>query len=369
MSEITPPLQTPLHDWHVARGARMVPFAGYAMPVQYPPGIIAEHRFTRAAAGLFDVSHMGQIELSGDGADAALEALVPGDVAGLADGRQRYTLLTTEGGGIIDDLMVTRRGDRLLLVVNAGRRDVYIDHLRKHLPASVTMTPRPDLALLALQGPEAATVLQRLGAPVQTLPFMAAAAVEVAGIPAWLSRSGYTGEDGFELSVAADQAVALADALCGQPEVQPIGLGARDSLRLEAGLCLYGHDIDETTTPIEAGLAWTIGKRRRAEGGFPGADTILRQIAEGPPRKRVGLTFEGRQPAREGAPLQTTDGTPLGRVTSGGFAPSLDVPVAMGYVIRSAAETGTELQAIVRDKPIAARVAPLPFHPHRYHRP
>jgi aminomethyltransferase len=276
---------TPLYDLHVALGARMVPFAGYAMPVQYHSGIIAEHLHTRAKAGLFDVSHMGQIRLHGDAAPDALEALVPGDLAALRPGQMRYTLLLNDAGGILDDLMVTRTDDGLLLVVNAARKDADLAHLQEYLAGRVAIEPRFDRALLALQGPTAAAVLSRLTtAGVERMPFMTGAELSVAGIRCFVTRSGYTGEDGFELSVAADEAVRLAELLLAEPEVAPSGLGARDTLRLEAGLCLYGHDIDETTTPVEAGLAWTLGKRRRAEGNFPGAAIILKQLAAGPAR-------------------------------------------------------------------------------------
>ncbi|HYU14152.1 MAG TPA: glycine cleavage system aminomethyltransferase GcvT, partial [Stellaceae bacterium] len=295
----TAPLKhTPLYELHRARGARMVAFAGYEMPVQYPTGIISEHLHTRAQAGLFDVSHMGQIRLDGAAAARALEVLVPGDLQALAPGRMRYTLLLNEAGGILDDLMATRvpngAGDGLMLVVNAARKDADFAHLAAHLNSAATIEPRFDRALLALQGPAAAIVLARHVAGVERMPFMSAAEVRLAGVPAFVTRSGYTGEDGFEISLAAGDAVAVAERLLAEPEVAPIGLGARDTLRLEAGLCLYGHDIDETTTPIEAGLAWTIGKRRRAEGGFAGAAAILRQLAEGPHRRRVGIRPDGR---------------------------------------------------------------------------
>src|SRR5438034_5188307 len=281
----------------------MVAFAGYEMPVQYPTGIIAEHLHTRAQAGLFDVSHMGQIRLHGIGAAGALEALVPGDLQALAPQRMRYTLLLNEAGGVLDDLMATRIGDGLMLVVNASRKEADFAHLAAHLNSAVTIEPRCDSALLALQGPAAAIVLARHAAGIGDMPFMSAAEVSLAGVPAFVTRSGYTGEDGFEISLAAGDAVAVAERLLAEPEVAPIGLGARDTLRLEAGLCLYGHDIDETTTPVEAGLAWTIGKRRRAEGGFPGAAMILRQLAEGTARRRVGIRPDGRAPAREGTAI------------------------------------------------------------------
>jgi glycine cleavage system T protein (aminomethyltransferase) len=369
-SAAAPPLRrTPLYELHRARGARMVAFAGYEMPVQYAAGIIAEHLHTRAKAGLFDVSHMGQIRLAGAAAAAALEALVPGDLQGLAPGRMRYTLLLDEGGGILDDLMAIRLGDGLTLVVNAARKDFDLAHLRRHLDRAVGVEPQFERALLALQGPQAAPVLARFAAEVVRLPFLAAAEIRVAGRPCLLTRSGYTGEDGFELSLAAADAVAVAEALLAEPEVAPAGLGARDTLRLEAGLCLWGHDIDETTTPVEAGLAWTVPRRRRAEGGFPGAEIIRRQLAEGPPRRRVGIRPDGRAPAREGAQILDPAGTPLGRVTSGGFGPSVGGPIAMGYVASAHALPGSPLALVVRDVPRPAHVAPLPFVPTRYYRP
>jgi aminomethyltransferase len=361
--------RTPLHELHVARGARMVGFAGYEMPVQYPAGIIAEHLHTRAQAGLFDVSHMGQIRLHGAAAAAGLEALVPGDLQSLGLGRMRYTLLLNEAGGILDDLMVTRVADGLMLVVNAARKDADLAHLQAQLSSGAAIEPRFDRALLALQGPRAASVLARLAAGVDRIPFMSAAEVSLGGVRAYLSRSGYTGEDGFEISLAAADAPGVAERLLAEPEVLPIGLGARDTLRLEAGLCLYGHDIDETTTPIEAGLAWTIGQRRRTEGGFPGAVAILRQLADGPPRRRAGIRPDGRAPAREGTQIIGLAGNPVGRVTSGGFGPSVGAPIAMGYVDSAHAATGSALQLIVRDVPRPAHVAPLPFVPTRYYRP
>lgn len=376
-------LATPLHDRHVALGARMVPFAGYAMPVQYPSGIIAEHKWTRERAGLFDVSHMGQADLIGpDHATtaAALERLVPADVQGLAPGRQRYSQLLAEDGGILDDLMVSRpegEDGRLRLVVNAARKAADYAHLAARLPAGVRLAVVEERALLALQGPEAEAVLTRLGvappvgggglpADLALWPFMAAGRLRLAGIDADLSRSGYTGEDGFEISVAAADAGRLWDLLAADPAVRPIGLGARDSLRLEGGLCLYGHDIDTTTSPVEAGLAWSIQKRRRETGGFPGADRIRAELAHGPSRRRVGLLPEGRAPAREGTEIRSPAGDLLGHVTSGGFGPSLDRPVAMGYVPPAFAGPGTELHLIVRGKPLAARVAALPFVPARF---
>jgi aminomethyltransferase len=368
-ADTAPLRRTPLYELHRARGARMVAFAGYEMPVQYPTGIIAEHLHTRAQAGLFDVSHMGQIRLFGAAAVRALEALVPGDLQALAPSRMRYTLLLNEAGGILDDLMATRLDDGLMLVVNAARKDADFAHLAAHLDRAITIEPRFDRALLALQGPAAAAVLARHVAGVGQMPFMSAAEVSLAGARAFVTRSGYTGEDGFEISLAAEDAVAVAERLLTEPEVAPVGLGARDTLRLEAGLCLYGHDIDETTTPIEASLAWTIGKRRHEEGGFAGAATVLRQLAEGPRRRRVGILPDGRAPAREGAAIVDPAGSALGRVTSGGFGPSVGGPVAIGYVDAAHAAEGTALALVVRDVPRPARVARLPFVPTRYYRP
>ena len=371
-----PLLRTPLHALHIARGARMVPFAGYEMPVQYPAGIIAEHLHTRAQAGLFDVSHMGQMRLGDAGAVAALETLAPGDLAALAPGRMRYTLLLNDRGGIIDDLMATRRpkerGDGLFLVVNAARKHEDLAHLRARLDPAVTIEPQFERALLALQGPMAAAVLARLVPGIDRIPFMSAAEGAIRGVPCGITRSGYTGEDGYEISCAPEHAVAVAETLLAAPEVAPIGLGARDTLRLEAGLCLYGHDIDETTTPIEAGLAWTIGKRRRdsiSQGaGFPGAGRILRELTEPPARRRVGIRPDGRAPAREGSAIVDAAGDPIGTVTSGGFGPSLDAPVAMGYVAREHTAEGAALSVVVRDVARPARVSPMPFVPTRYYR-
>ncbi|HEX2152007.1 MAG TPA: glycine cleavage system aminomethyltransferase GcvT [Stellaceae bacterium] len=372
-AESAPLRRTPLYDLHRARGARIVPFAGYEMPVQYPGGIIAEHLHTRSQAGLFDVSHMGQIALRGDGAAQALEILVPGDLQSLAPGRMRYTLLLDEAGGIIDDLMATRvpgdAGNGLMLVVNASRKEADLAHLRRHLGRGVGIEPQFERALLALQGPASALVLARLAdGGIERMKFMSAAEVTVAGAPCFVTRSGYTGEDGFELSLPAEDAVAVAEALLNQKEVAPVGLGARDTLRLEAGLCLYGHDIDETTTPVEAGLAWTIGKRRREAADFPGATIVLKQLVEGPARKRVGIRPDGRAPAREGTAITDMAGNPVGRVTSGGFGPSVGAPIAMGYVEASHAAEGGALALIVRDVPRPARVARLPFVPAHYYR-
>jgi len=368
--------RTPLYDLHVALGAKMVPFAGYEMPVQYPLGILKEHLHTRAGAGLFDVSHMGQAYV--DGPDLAttaraLEALVPADIAGLRPGQQRYSQLLNDEGGIIDDLMVTRPAlakddGRLLVVVNAACKDGDIAHMRSRLPSAVTVRLADDRALLALQGPTANDVMARLSDMAGGLAFMTAANGKIGDFDCHVSRSGYTGEDGFEISLAAAQATDLAKLLLAQPNVQPIGLGARDSLRLEAGLCLYGHDIDETTSPVEAGLTWSIQKRRRAEGGFPGCQRIRDELARGPGRKRVGIKPAGRAPAREGTEMQSTEGERIGIVTSGGFGPSVNGPVAMGYVQSANAAPGTSVNLMVRGKALAASVVPLPFFPHRYAR-
>ena len=362
--------RTPLYDLHVAHGARMVPFAGYAMPVQYKAGIIAEHLHTREKAGLFDVSHMGQAVLSGPGAARGLETLVPADIVGLAEGRQRYTQLLDETGGILDDLMVTRlpgSEERLGLVINAANKEADFAHLRASLPG-LELEVLDDRALIALQGPKAAAVLSKLLPGVDAMAFMSWRDVDWNGTPLFVSRSGYTGEDGFELSVPGAQAPAFAERLLANPDVMLIGLGARDSLRLEAGLCLHGHDIDASTTPIEAGLAWSIQKRRREEGGFPGAERIQRELADGPKRRRVGLELAGKAPAREGADITAPDGRKVGRVTSGGFAPSLGRPIAMGYVESAFAAPGTELSIVVRGTPLPARVVQMPFVPHRYFR-
>lgn len=360
--------RTPLYDLHVARGAKMVPFAGYEMPVQYPTGILKEHLHTRTQAGLFDVSHMGQLRIRGVGSAAALEALVPGDLLGLTPLRVRYTLLLNEAGGIIDDLMATRLDDGFFLVVNAARKEADLTHLRDRLAGTVTVEPLEDRALVALQGPAAATVLSRSIDGIAQLGFMTAIETRLGGRNCLITRSGYTGEDGFEISLAAADASGLAAMLLSQPEVWPIGLGARDSLRLEAGLCLYGHDIDETTSPVEAALGWTIGKRRRVEGGFPGAPMLLRQLVEGASRMRVGIRPAGRAPAREDTPILDAAGARIGHVTSGGFGPSVGGPIAMGYVERSHAAEGTALSLVVRGVAHPAHVVPLPFVPTRYYR-
>ncbi len=368
----TPLEKTPLHALHVELGGKMVPFAGYEMPVHYAAGIIKEHVHTRAQAGLFDVSHMGQVWLKGDGAAAAFESLVPSDVVDLGANSQRYALLTNETGGILDDLMITNAGDRLVVVVNAACKEQDIAHMRTHLSDRCEIEVLSDRALLALQGPAAGAVMARLSEQAAALVFMSAAETKIAGVECFVTRSGYSGEDGFEISVPAEQAETVARTLLAEQEVEPVGLGARDTLRLEAGLCLYGNDIDTTTTPLEASLIWAISKVRRADGaragGFPGADVILKQLAEGVSRKRVGIQAEGRAPVREGAAITDPDGRTIGEVTSGGFGPSAGGPVAMGYVETAFAKPGTELNAVVRGKPVPVKVAKLPFVPHRYYR-
>jgi aminomethyltransferase len=364
---------TPLENWHRHHGARMVPFAGYSMPVQYDfkgelaerckGGVMAEHLHCRQQAALFDVSHMGQAMLHGSGAVAALERLVCGDIAGLRSGRQRYTLLTTESGGILDDLMVANLGDEgLFLVVNASRKATDFAHIGSVTPVEVI----EDRALLALQGPASAAVMSRIAPGAADLPFMGVARLTVADVPCLVSRSGYTGEDGFEISVAGGMAVTLAERLVKQTEVVPAGLGARDSLRLEAGLCLYGNDIDETTSPVEAGLVWAIGKRRKMEWDFLGGPKIRAQLDSGPSRLRVGIRPDGRAPAREHTEILAPDGQIAGEITSGGFGPTLNAPMAMGYVRRDLSEDGSKLTLMVRGKPLPAAIVPLPFVPHRY---
>ena len=367
-----PLLQTPLHALHLELGARMVPFAGYAMPVQYPAGIIAEHRQCREAAALFDVSHMGQVRLVGDDAAAALETLVPQDIAGLGLLKQRYAFFTNDAGGLLDDLMVTRREHDLFLVVNAGCKDADIAHLQARIGARCQVIPEPERALLALQGPKAVDALARLDAGVAALTFMTGGHFRLAGADCFVTRSGYTGEDGYEISVPAAQAVELARALLAQPEVAPAGLGARDTLRLEAGLCLYGHDIDTATTPVEAGLVWAIQKLRRPggerAGDHPGAEVIGAQLTGGAARRRVGLVGLERLPVREGAPLLDAEGRRVGQVTSGTVGPSVGQPIAMGYVETALAAVGTALFAEVRGRRVPMQVAAMPFAPHRYFR-
>jgi len=371
-----PLLETPLYARHATLGARMVPFAGYDMPVQYPAGIMAEHNWTRESAGLFDVSHMGQAFLVGPDHETtarALEALIPADIVNLPPGKQRYSQLLNEEGGILDDLMVTRSADpdedgALLLIVNAACKTEDYAHIEARLPANVRLVKAEHRGLIALQGPKAEEALAALNPEAAEMGFMTLRTLKLGGVKANVSRSGYTGEDGYEISAAADRIGEIWDALLLDARVKPIGLGARDSLRLEAGLCLYGHDIDTTTSPVEAGLNWSIQKRRREEGGFPGAARIQREFAEKPARIRVGLLPEGRAPAREGADIATADGTIVGKVTSGGFGPTLNGPCAMGYVAREHAAPGTKLDLIVRGKPLPATIAVMPFVPNRYKR-
>ena len=362
------PRRTPLYDLHVELGGRMVDFAGWTLPVQYPAGIMAEHRHCRSAAALFDVSHMGQVLIRGETAARAFEGLVPADVTGLAPGQLRYTVFSNAAGGVLDDLIVGRVEDGLFVVVNAGCRDADLAHMRAALEPACPVEELAGRALLALQGPAAAAVMARLAPAAAGLAFMQTAAMTVDGLPARVARSGYTGEDGFEISVDAARSEALARRLLEQPEVAPAGLGARNSLRLEAGLCLYGHELSPATSPIEAGLAWTIPKRRRVEGGFPGAAIILEQLAEGPKRKLVGLRPDGRAPAREGTEVQDAGGHPIGAVTSGGFGPSVDGPIALGYVASAQAASDNIVQLLIRGRPHPARVVKLPFVAHRYKR-
>jgi aminomethyltransferase len=357
----------PLDAWHRARGGRMVPFAGYEMPVQYE-GIIAEHLWTRENAGLFDVSHMGQLLVHGRGVDTALEKLMPGDFQAAADMKPKYSLLLDEEGGIIDDLIATRRGDDFYVVVNGATKHSDIAYMESRLAGEVVIDHMKEQALLALQGPRAAEVLETIVPGVGELGFMQARPFQWNGQNLWISRSGYTGEDGFEISVPAAAAPDLADAIAAHELVKPIGLGARDSLRLEAGLPLYGHDLDHKTTPVMAGLNFAINKRRRADGGFAGAMRILAELENGPIEKRVGFEVDGRQPVREGALVLDGEGNEVGRITSGGFSPSLQRPIAMGYVAGALAAPGTALKLEQRAKLFDARVAPMPFVPHRYHR-
>lgn len=368
--------QTPLHELHVELGARMVPFAGYDMPVQYPLGIMGEHLHTRESAGLFDVSHMGQAALIGPDHETtarALEALVPSNMVELGRGRQRYSVLLNAEGGVIDDLMVTRpagedRDGELFLVVNASRKDVDYAHIEANLPDNVRLETYDDRALIAVQGPKAVEAVAAHAPAAAELGFMSADFMEFDGIACHIARAGYTGEDGVEMSVPAGAAEAVARAILADDRVKPIGLGARDSLRLEAGLCLYGHDIDETTSPVEGAITFCMQKRRREEGGFPGADRIQAELKDGPGRVRVGLKLEGRAPAREGAEIRLPDGPVIGVVTSGGFAPSVGAPIAMGYVPADQAATGTKLNLVVRGRELAAEVADMPFVPNRYYR-
>jgi aminomethyltransferase len=366
--------QTPLHALHLELGARMVPFAGYSMPVQYPAGLMAEHRHTRDSAGLFDVSHMGQLRLVGPDAAAALETLMPVDVIGLAPGKQRYGLLLTDEGTIIDDLMFVNRGGDLFVIVNGACKAGDLRHMQERIGQRCEIVPMFDRGLLALQGPKAVHALKALVPGVEKLVFMTGGEFRWNGADLFITRSGYTGEDGFEISVPAAQAEAFARALLAQHEVKPVGLGARNSLRLEAGLCLYGNDIDTTTTPVEAALNWAIQKVRRTggerAGGFPGADRVLGQLDGTVPltRKRVGLVALERVPVREHTPLQSLEGQALGEVTSGLLAPSLDKPIAMGYLPPEHAAVGSRVQALVRGKPVPMETSAMPFVPNRYHR-
>ena len=366
-AEPAPLARLALDGWHRSKGARMVPFAGYEMPVQYE-GVIAEHLWTRAHAGLFDVSHMGQLLFYGEGVDRALETLLPGALQELKDGRLRYSMLLDESGGIIDDLMATRRDDHFYVVVNGATKHGDIEEFEKRLPRGIVLDHMKEQSLLALQGPEAVAVLGGLAPGVAELSFMQGGMFRIAGEPAWISRSGYTGEDGFEISVTSAAVEQVANALTGDERVRPIGLGARDSLRLEAGLPLYGHDLDRETTPVMAGLEFAIGKRRRAEGGYPGAARIAGEIDDGPIRKRVGLAVDGRQPVREGAMVLDREANEVGKVTSGTFSPTLQRPIAMAYVPLEMAEPGSQVKLGQRGKLFQAEVTAMPFVPHNYHR-
>lgn len=367
-------LKTPLYDLHLSLGAKMVPFAGYEMPVQYPLGVMGEHMHVRQKAGLFDVSHMGQAFLRGTGErDVAesFESLVPGNITALKTGRMRYTMLLDEQGCILDDLMVTRwPGENcLFLVVNAACKEADFAHIESKLKNEASLELLEDRGLIALQGPMAAKVLSSFCDGVADMPFMSAIEVKIDGVDCFVARCGYTGEDGYEVSIPAGDTAKITEKLLAHPDVEPIGLGARDSLRLEAGLCLYGHDIDTTTTPVEGDLVWAIGKRRRENGGFPGAEIILAELENGTGRKRVGILPEGRAPAREHTEIQDMDGNVIGEITSGGFGPSFGGPVAMGYVTSQNSEVGTELQLIVRGKARPAKVVALPFVEQKYYRP
>jgi aminomethyltransferase len=362
-------LTLPLHALHLEQGAKMVPFAGYAMPLNYPAGILAEHRWCRSAAALFDVSHMGQLLVKGQESGAALESLIPTDLVGLKEGQARYCVLTNEAGGVRDDLIVTRIGEGFHVVVNASRKEADLAYIRAAVGSRCTIEPLPAHCLLAFQGPAAAAVLKRLGADVDDLAFMRSRVQSIAGATCRIARSGYTGEDGFELSVHSTEAPLIARTLLGEPEVRPAGLGARDSLRLEAGLCLYGHELDETTTPIEADLAWAISKVRRPggarAGGYPGSDVIARELERGAKRRRVGLAPEGRTIVRDGVELFPPGGGRIGHVTSGGFSPSLERPIAMGLVA-AGIDSGERVVAQVRGREAALGIVTLPFVPHRY---
>ena len=368
MSETPSTKKTVLFDLHVELGAKMVPFAGYEMPVQYPDGIMKEHLHTRHSAGLFDVSHMGQVVISGNDPAKAIEKLIPGDIQALSTGEMRYSFLTNEEGGILDDLIVTRRENDLFVVVNAACKEQDIALLKTGLAGAATVTELTDRALVALQGPKAAAVLSRYAEDVTTMSFMSYRDVTIDGVACFVTRSGYTGEDGFEISIPNDNAVALCRKLLSEDEVKPIGLGARDSLRLEAGLCLYGHDLTEKTTPVAAGLLWAISKRRREEGGFPGAAVIQAEIVNKPTMKRVGILPEGRAPAREHTEIIDDDGNVIGEVTSGGFSPSLEAPIAMGYVPLAFSAVGTKINLLVRGKSRPATVVKMPFVEQNYYR-
>ena len=378
MSETSPApsKRTPLYDLHVAQGARIVPFAGYDMPVHYPTGILTEHQWTRSEAGLFDVSHMGQCFIVGPDHETtahALETLIPADILNLKPGQQRYSQFLNAEGGILDDIMVTRSAlpeedGTLMVVVNAGCKDQDFLHLKEKLPSSVTLVLAPHRALLALQGPKAAATLEHYVPGVATMPFMSGRTVKIDGVPVHISRSGYSGEDGYEISIHEDKVQGLAERLLKDPAVKLIGLGARDSLRLEAGLCLYGHDIDTTTSPIEAQLQWSIQKRRREDGGFPGYERIKRELTDGPKRKRVGITPDGRAPAREGTEIHDASGQKIGVITSGGFGPTLNGPCAMGYVDTAHAQIGNRVSLMVRGTALPAQVSAMPFVPNRFYR-
>lgn len=362
-------LKTPLYSLHTELGGKMVPFAGYLMPVQYPLGVMGEHNHTREKAGLFDVSHMGQVMIKGNGADVWLETLVPGNIIDLKENRIRYTTFTNDEGGILDDLMITRRSGDIFMVVNAACKEQDIAHMQRSLPEHMELIEITDRALVALQGPMAAKVLARFVAGVDDMPFMAYTEGEINGVHCFISRCGYTGEDGHEISIPADKAEDVCRALLNEEEVEAIGLGARDSLRLEAGLCLYGHDITTDTTPVEGGISWSIGKRRRVEGGFPGADKIIAQIESGDvERIRVGILPSGRAPAREGTEILDAGDNIIGIITSGGFGPTFGGPVAMGYVKSEYSKIGTDVFLQVRKKKLEATVADMPFVKQRYYR-
>lgn len=360
--------KTPLYNWHAAHGAKMVPFAGYEMPLQYNDGILAEHRHTRAKVSLFDVGHMGQAVIRGNDVTSAFEEIVPGDIKGLSENRLRYTQFTNDKGGVIDDLMVTRHSNHLSLIVNASCKDKDYAHIATVLGRKIELEPLEDWSLIALQGPEAASVMSRFAPGAKSLPFMSCRPMKIVGICCNVSRSGYTGEDGYEISVSNDKCADLAEILTAEPEIKPAGLGARDTLRLEAGLCLYGNDLDDDTSPIEAGLLWSIGRRRRKKGGFLGDTIIQDQIYNGPVRKRIGILPEGKVPARARARITNREGASIGTITSGGFGPSVGGPIAMGYVTSENANLDTKLGLIVRGKSLEAKVVRLPFVEQRYFR-